>query len=133
MGTESATTVGGPLRRSWTVTGEYRMVRLTTLTDRDLMRHWDVPARISAATGDPGYIDRMKAIHAGMDRREAEREKMLTQEERRELRRMRRQAARSVRMAKKTAKRPKRPKFPKKRSLRQSAAFTGRIGGVLGP
>ena len=92
-------------------------MKLTTLTDRDLMRHWDVAARISAATGDPGYIDRMKLIHAEMDRRDAEREKHLTEEERRELRRKRRQAARSVRMAKKIRKRPRRPKFPKMGSL----------------
>lgn len=75
-------------------------------------------ARISAATGDPGYIERMKAIHAEMDRRDAERDRHLTQEERRERRRQRLKWASQARMARKTKKRPKRAKFPKRGKIR---------------
>ena len=66
-------------------------MNLRTLTDRQLMQHWDVAARICVATLDRNvsdhYIDRMKAIHVEMDRQDAERDKHMTQEEKRARRR----------------------------------------------
>ena len=82
-------------------------MNLGTLTDRDLMRHWDVAARIGAATGNQGYIDRMKAIQAEMDKRDAARDRHLTQEEKSERRRNRLKWARQARQSRKRANSPK--------------------------
>ncbi len=52
-------------------------MNLGTLTDRQLMQHWDVAARICVATRDPDVLDRynqqMRLLDAEMNRRDAER------------------------------------------------------------
>ena len=54
-------------------------MRIQTLTDRQLMQHWDVAARVCAGTRDDAvmdhYIERLKYIDGEMNRRDKERAK----------------------------------------------------------
>ena len=54
-------------------------MRIQTLTDRQLMQHWDVAARACAAMSDQGiidhYVERLNFIDGEMNRRDKERAK----------------------------------------------------------
>ena len=55
-------------------------MRLKTLTDKQLMKHWDVAARVCADTRDEEvmdhYIKRLNFIDGEMNRRDRERAKL---------------------------------------------------------